>query len=84
MTMMMCWVGLGRFGDRFVSMSTAYDGALRSLVHEVAAQLGLGSIVHDGVYFCVAGPSFETVAETRMARALGGDVVGTYTRKGCD
>jgi purine-nucleoside phosphorylase len=31
---------------------------------------------HEGVYVAVGGPSYETPAEIRAFRALGGDVVG--------
>lgn len=32
--------------------------------------------VHPGVYLAVGGPSYETPAEIKAFRALGGDVVG--------
>ena len=58
-------------------MSNAYDPKLRALAHQVADELGMKSFVREGVYFYVAGPCYETIAEIRMARCLGGDVVGT-------
>ena len=57
-------------------MSSAYDAELRALANQVAVQLGMKSVVHEGVYFCQAGPCFETVAELRMIKYVGGDVIG--------
>jgi len=67
-----------RFGEQFPAMSTAYDPQLRLLANQVAEELNMKSFVRDGVYFCVSGPFFETIAECRMARWLGGDVIGAY------
>ena len=64
-------------GPRFPDMSEPYDRALRQLARDVAAK---GRItVHEGVYAAVSGPSFETRAEYRLLRKLGGDVVGMST-----
>jgi len=38
---------------------------------------GLEVTVHDGgIYICMDGPAFSTVAESRMHRAWGGDLIG--------
>ena len=66
-----------RFGDRFPAMSTAYDGQLRALADQVAVELNMKSFVQHAVYVYQTGPCLETVAECRMARCLGGDVIGT-------
>ena len=57
-------------------MSTAYDPALRLLASQVADELGMKSFVFEGVYCYQAGPCYETIAESRMARSLGADAIG--------
>jgi purine-nucleoside phosphorylase len=64
-------------GPRFPDMSDAYDPALRAAAHEAAARLG--QTLGEGVYAAWLGPAFETPAEIRMIRALGGDLVGMST-----
>lgn len=68
---------LDAMGPRFPDMSQAYDPALRTLARDVAR--GRGLPLHEGVYVCVAGPSFETPAEVRFLRLIGGDAVGMST-----
>jgi purine nucleotide phosphorylase len=58
---------------RFVDMVDAYDPALR------AALVASGENVFEGTYIWFSGPSFETPAEIRAARALGADAVGMST-----
>ncbi|MGY0209244.1 purine-nucleoside phosphorylase [Bacillus subtilis] len=65
------------FGTRFPDMSEAYDKQLVKLTEQVASDLGLN--VQKGVYFGNTGPTYETPAEVKMARLLGGDVVGMST-----
>jgi purine-nucleoside phosphorylase len=64
-------------GERFPDMSTAYDAELRQLAEKVAVQQGI--TLQKGVYAGVLGPSYETPAEIRMIRAVGGDAVGMST-----
>jgi purine-nucleoside phosphorylase len=64
-------------GVRFPDMSNAYDGELRELAHGVAGEQGVQ--LKEGVYAAVLGPSYETPAEIRMLRVLGGDAVGMST-----
>jgi purine-nucleoside phosphorylase len=64
-------------GPRFVPMNDAYDPELRKLAQRVAS--GLGIALKSGVYAGVLGPSYETPAEIRMLRTLGGDAVGMST-----
>jgi purine-nucleoside phosphorylase len=58
----------------FVSMTEAYDARLIKRMKR--AVLRAGVTLHEGVYMWFAGPSFETPAEIKMARALGADAVG--------
>ncbi len=66
-----------RLGTRFPDMTHAYDPSLRQLLVDVAARQGVS--LRSVVYACMAGPSYETPAEIRMIRTLGGDVVGMST-----
>ena len=59
-------------GQRFVSLENAYDADLREKVLTVAKRINI--MVHEGVYFSVLVPSFETPAEIRAYRSLGGGV----------
>jgi xanthosine phosphorylase len=61
-------------GPRFVSLEGAYDAGLATIFKRTAARLNMN--VTEGVYFSVLGPSFETPAEIRAYRALGGNVIG--------
>jgi len=64
-------------GPRFVDMTQAYDPHLRQLAQAAAQKAGL--TLREGVYVMVAGPSYETPAEVRFLRAIGGDAVGMST-----
>lgn len=66
-----------RFGPRFPDMSEAYNKELREKAKTIASTLGLD--VKEGVYIGNTGPTYETPAEVRMARVLGGDAVGMST-----
>ncbi len=62
---------------RFFDMSRAYTPTLRELATRCAADMDLA--LKRGVYFFMAGPQFETPAEIRAIRLLGGDAVGMST-----
>lgn len=64
-------------GVRFPDMSEAYSKRLRAIAHGVAERQGLK--LQEGVYLGLLGPSYETPAEIRMLRILGGDSVGMST-----
>ena len=65
------------FGVRFPDASHLYTPRLQALARETAAQLGIS--LREGVYFYCYGPQYETPAEVRAARILGGDAVGMST-----
>lgn len=65
------------WGPRFPDMTNAYPAELRTLAHEVAKEQGLS--LREGIYVGLTGPSYETPAEIRMLRILGGDAVGMST-----
>lgn len=64
-------------GVRFPDMSEAYSKKLRALARETAESRGIQ--LREGVYVGLMGPSYETPAEIRMFRMLGGDAVGMST-----
>lgn len=64
-------------GPRFLGMVQTYDKTLRRTAHRVAQEAGI--TLRDGVYVCLSGPNFETPAEIRMLRTIGGDAVGMST-----
>src|SRR5690625_2500522 len=64
-------------GPRFTDMSVAYDKEYRKIIQSVAAEQSLD--LKEGVYIGFTGPTYETPAEVRMARTLGGDAVGMST-----
>ena len=68
-----------RFGPRFPPMNKAYNSHLIDQGKELAQKLGIQDCVHEGVYTCLGGPNFETVAELRMLKMLGADAVGMST-----
>lgn len=69
---------LDTFGPRFPSMRHAYDPELRRMAQQVAQELE-DIPLHQGVYVGLAGPQFETPAELKFLRAIGGDAVGMST-----
>jgi purine-nucleoside phosphorylase len=64
-------------GPRFPDMSQAYDLKLREMALRVAKDLDFP--LHQGVYICLAGPSFETPADLKFLRLIGADAVGMST-----
>lgn len=71
---------LEEFGTRFQPLSDAYDHDLRKLfLTKARGELKLSRNIYEGTYMFVTGPTFETRAEVRMIRLLGGDAVGMST-----
>jgi purine nucleoside phosphorylase I, inosine and guanosine-specific len=64
-------------GVRFPDMSTVYDKELQDILRRTAEENGIP--MKEGVYVQFTGPSFESPAEIRMVRTLGGDAVGMST-----
>lgn len=62
---------------RFVPMTTAHDAGLRAGLRASAEAVGVA--LPEGVYAWYSGPSFETPAEIRAIRMMGGDAVGMST-----
>jgi purine-nucleoside phosphorylase len=62
---------------RFVPMTTAHDPDLRAALRAAAKAEGVA--LPEGVYAWYSGPSFETPAEIRAIKILGGDAVGMST-----
>ncbi len=65
------------FGARFPDMSEAYDENLIKRAEKIASDNAIK--VHKGVYVAVTGPTYETPAEYKFFRIIGGDVVGMST-----
>ena len=68
---------LPEFGVRFPDASHLYTVWLQETARRAAAELSIP--LREGVYFYCYGPQYETPAEIRAVRALGGDAVGMST-----
>jgi purine-nucleoside phosphorylase len=68
---------LDEFGPRFPDMSSAYDRKLLAIARRSA--IDIHSTLQEGVYACLAGPSFETPADLRFLHMAGVDAVGMST-----
>jgi purine-nucleoside phosphorylase len=68
---------LDELGPRFPDMGRAYDPELANLARQVANENGIA--LREGIYICLAGPSFETPADLRFLRTVGADAVGMST-----
>lgn len=68
---------LDALGPRFPDMSEAYDTQLQMIAKRAATEAAVP--LRQGVYVCLAGPSFETPADLRFLRLIGADAVGMST-----
>lgn len=68
---------LDKFGPRFPDMGRAYDRELAQMAREIVQEQNME--LHQGVYACLAGPSFETPADLRFLHGIGVDAVGMST-----
>jgi purine-nucleoside phosphorylase len=64
-------------GPRFPDMSAPYDRRLGDRTLAIARAHDFAC--HRGVYVAMLGPTYETRAEIRMSRYIGGDAVGMST-----
>ncbi len=68
---------IDELGTRFPDMSEIYDKGLAEAIRNSAKETQVD--LKEGVYVQLTGPSFESPAEIRMIRTLGGDAVGMST-----
>jgi purine-nucleoside phosphorylase len=68
---------IDEFGPRFPDMSEPYAKRLINQAKELAKNLSIQ--LHEGIYFGVTGPTFETRAEYKMIKLVGADAVGMST-----
>ncbi|MEH2940218.1 purine-nucleoside phosphorylase [Lawsonibacter sp. JLR.KK007] len=68
---------LPEFGVRFPDASRLYTPRLQELARQTARERHIP--LREGVYFYCYGPQYETPAEIRAVRLLGGDAVGMST-----
>ena len=68
---------LDSFGPRFPDMTRPYDLKTIALAKKTAAELGIE--LREGTYLGDTGPSYETPAEYKFYRHIGGDAVGMST-----
>lgn len=64
-------------GPRFPDMTEAYDKKLIQIMEEILTTQQ--TRFHKGIYCGVTGPTYETPAEIRMFKLLGGKAVGMST-----
>jgi purine-nucleoside phosphorylase len=64
-------------GPRFPDLTEVYSRRLRERLHAAADSEDVA--LAEGVYVGLVGPAYETPAEVRMLRQLGGDAVGMST-----
>lgn len=64
-------------GPRFPDMSEIYDRVLCNLIRESAKDVGID--LKEGTYIQLTGPDFESPAEIKMCKIIGGSAVGMST-----
>lgn len=68
---------IAQLGPRFPDMTEAYDKKLTQKLLQIIEKVG--ARYHRGTYAAVSGPTYETPAEVRMLKMLGGGAVGMST-----
>lgn len=66
-----------KLGPRFPDMSEPYDRDIIAIAKRIGMDYDFN--LKEGVYTGVTGPTFETRAEYKLIKAVGGDVVGMST-----
>lgn len=66
-----------KLGERFPDMTEVYKKSLIKIAEKCAKDLNID--IKKGVYWANSGPSYETPAEIKIIRKLGGDAVGMST-----
>ena len=66
-----------KLGERFPDMTEVYKKSLIKIAEKCAKDLNID--IKKGVYWANSGPSYETPAEIKMIRKLGGDAIGMST-----
>lgn len=64
-------------GPRFVDMTETYSRRGQNLLKKIAANNNIP--IKEGIYTWFTGPTYETPAEIKATRVLGGDAVGMST-----
>jgi 5'-methylthioadenosine phosphorylase len=59
-----------------ISQAEPFCNYLNSLFYENGSQIDGLEIEKGGTYVCIEGPRFSTIAESRMFRGWGGDIIG--------
>lgn len=69
------------FGPRFPALTRVYHPQTRELLEKAAKLAGCSEadFIRSGVYCAVGGPTYETPAEIRLLRLVGGSAVGMST-----
>lgn len=68
---------IDELGTRFPDMSEVYSKKLRDKIKQAAKNTGV--LIQQGTYMQFTGPNYETPAEIRLCRSLGGDAAGMST-----
>jgi len=70
-------MGINSTNSRFVGLENAYDSVFRDNIESIATENNIK--LYKGVYVSTLGPCFETPAEIKAFRVLGGQVIGMST-----
>lgn len=70
-------LNIDKLGPRFVDMQESYDKKIIKIAEKIAIENNIS--YHKGVYVALQGPTFETPAEYKMIKKIGGDAVGMST-----